>query len=256
MTHPPGGYARHQGTQDPPSTPQVAKHEAAEVGSTAAEGGRQVMDTAGEQTKRVAREAGQQARNLMHESRQQLTDQAREGQRKAAQGLHTLADQLDDMYAKSDQSGMGPEMIHQAAGHTRTVASWLDDRQPGDLLNEVRDFARRKPGMFLAGAALAGMLVGRLTRGAIDTQRDESADDNTTDKIPAQPGPAPTTTSVPPSYPPTRAPAPGYTTPPAPAYSQPPVEGQVPPTGYPQQAAHPGQTQTPPPWNGPESVRP
>lgn len=214
------------------------------------------MDTAGEQTKRVAREAGQQARNLVHEGRQQLTEQAHEGQRKAAQSLHTLADQLDDMYAKSDQSGMAPEMIHQAAGHTRTVASWLDERQPGDLLNEVRDFARRKPGVFLAGAAIAGVLVGRLTRGAIDTQRSDSADETRTDKIPASPNAAPADTTVPPAYPPTQAPTPGYTTPPAPAYSQPPVEGQVPPSGYPQQAAYPAQGQTPPPWNGPESVRP
>ncbi|RSM91670.1 hypothetical protein DMH04_01445 [Kibdelosporangium aridum] len=238
MTHPPGGYATQQGRQDPPSTPQVAKQEAAGVGNTAAEGGKQVLDTAGEQTRRVTREAGEQARDLMHESRQQLTEQAREGQRKAAQGLHTLADQLDGMYENSDRSGLAPEMIHQAAGHTRTVASWLDERQPGDLLDEVRDFARRKPGVFLAGAALAGVLVGRLTRGTIDTQRAESTDDDTETASTAQ------------------APAPAYTTPPAPAYSQPPVEGQVPSAGYPRQVAHPAQGQTPPPWNGPETVRP
>ena len=47
---------------------------------------------------------------------------------------------------------------HQAAG-------WLADRDPGSLLDEVRSFARRKPGTYLAIAMGAGVLAGRLTRG-------------------------------------------------------------------------------------------
>lgn len=45
------------------------------------------------------------------------------------------------------------------------VASRLQDREPGELLDEVRRFARRKPGMFLLGAAAGGVLAGRLTSG-------------------------------------------------------------------------------------------
>jgi hypothetical protein len=231
----------------PPSTPEVAKQEAAEVGQTAARGGGQVAQTVGEQTRRVASETGQQARDLLHEGRQQLTDQAREGQKKAAGSLHSLADQLEEMHAKSDGSGLGPEVIRQAAGHTRTVASWLDDREPGDLLDEVRDFARRKPGMFLAGAALAGVLVGRLTRGVVAAQSDsdEERQPSTPPEPPrfeaTNPATTPTTspTTVPGAYPPpveSQQVTPGYAQPPAPAYSQPPA--QVPP-GY-----------APPPWQG------
>lgn len=164
MTQPPGG-----------STTQMAKDQASEVGQTAARGGQQVAQSVSEQTKRVTDETGRQARNLLHEGRQQLTDQAREGQQKAARGLHTLADQLEDMSARSEGPGIGPEVINQAAGHARTVASWLDEREPGDLLDEVRDFARRKPGMFLAGAAVAGLLVGRLTRGVVAAQQDDTS---------------------------------------------------------------------------------
>ncbi|MEK8109106.1 phage holin family protein [Micromonospora sp. M12] len=45
------------------------------------------------------------------------------------------------------------------------AAGWLDEREPGEVLDEVRTYARRNPGTFLAGAAVAGLLVGRLTRG-------------------------------------------------------------------------------------------
>ncbi|TLM80215.1 hypothetical protein FDW83_19020, partial [Pseudarthrobacter sp. NamE2] len=46
-----------------------------------------------------------------------------------------------------------------------SVASWLENKQPGDLLNEVQRFARNRPGTFLLLAAGAGVLAGRLTRG-------------------------------------------------------------------------------------------
>ena len=41
----------------------------------------------------------------------------------------------------------------------------MADRDPGALLDEVRSFARRKPGTYLAIALGAGVLAGRLTRG-------------------------------------------------------------------------------------------
>jgi hypothetical protein len=246
MTLPPSGSPPQHSEQEAPSTPQVAKQQAAEVGNTSAESGEQVMHTVGEQTRRVAEETSKQARNMLHEGRQQLTEQAREGQQKTAQGLHTLADQLENMYAKSDGSGIGPEVIHQAAGHTRTVASWLEDRQPGDLLNEVRGFARRKPGVFLAGAALAGVLVGRLTRGVVAAQSDDSTDRkepaHQSNQIHSQ-NPDPATAAFPTVAAPQHVP-PGYTAPPAPAYSQPPAQDQTPP-GH-----------APPPWQGPGTVQP
>jgi hypothetical protein len=41
----------------------------------------------------------------------------------------------------------------------------LQNREPAELLDDVRSFARRKPGLFLLGAAAAGVLAGRLTSG-------------------------------------------------------------------------------------------
>jgi hypothetical protein len=61
------------------------------------------------------------------------------------------------------------------AGRTDSVASWLEAREPADLLDEVKSFARRSPGTFLAIAVGAGVLAGRLTRGAKDAAKDTTA---------------------------------------------------------------------------------
>jgi hypothetical protein len=67
------------------------------------------------------------------------------------------------------------DLTRQASDKARDLAGWLESREPGDLLEEVRDLARRKPGTFLLGAAAAGVLAGRLTRSAIDVKRDDSS---------------------------------------------------------------------------------
>jgi hypothetical protein len=41
------------------------------------------------------------------------------------------------------------------------------------VLQAVRDFARRRPGVFLAGAVAAGLAAGRLTRGMTDAARSD-----------------------------------------------------------------------------------
>ncbi|SCE65706.1 hypothetical protein GA0070558_10227 [Micromonospora haikouensis] len=68
------------------------------------------------------------------------------------------------MAQNSGQSGPVTELAHQAAERVNGVAGWLEERQPGDILTEVKDYARRNPGTFLVGAAVLGVLAGRLTR--------------------------------------------------------------------------------------------
>ena len=67
------------------------------------------------------------------------------------------------------------DIARQASDKAQELATWIDAREPGDLVTEVRDFARRKPGTFLLGAAAVGVLAGRLTRSAVDVKRDDSS---------------------------------------------------------------------------------
>ena len=165
-----GGYPPSTATGSPAGEPttQVARDEAAEVGRTAADAGRQVAGTAAEQAANVAQEVKAQARDLVGEARGQVQDQARSGQQKAAEGIRALSQELRGMADGGQQSGTVSEVARQAADRADSLAGWLAEREPGDLVDEVRSFARRRPGAFLLGAAIAGVVVGRLTRGAVD----------------------------------------------------------------------------------------
>jgi hypothetical protein len=83
----------------------------------------------------------------------------------------------------STEPGMATDLAREAADKANQVAGWLDNRDPGAVLDEVRSFARKRPGAYLAIALGAGVLAGRLTRGL--TAGSESGSEP---EIPAQPG--------------------------------------------------------------------
>ncbi len=172
--YPPPPASGASGAPAGQSTTQVARDEAQDVGRTAAGAGRQVAGTAAEQAGQVAQEVKTQARDLVGEVRGQVQGQARNGQQKAVEGVRALSQELRQM-ADSGQSGTVSEVARQAAGRVDDLAAWLGDREPAELLDEVRLFARRRPGVFLASMALAGVIVGRLTRGAVDSARSDTA---------------------------------------------------------------------------------
>jgi hypothetical protein len=154
---------------------QTSKQAGSEVASHATQAGSEVASTAAERAKDVAQETKRQARDLLGEAKQQVQDQAGAQHSNLVNNLRQLGSELGSMADNSSQSGVATELVSQAHERVNTVANWLESRQPGDLLGEVRSYAQRRPGMFLLGAALAGVVAGRLTRGAVDANRDQSS---------------------------------------------------------------------------------
>jgi len=150
---------------DDSSTTDVAKDQAGQVAETAKEAGAQVAGTVKEQAGEVTAEAGKQAKQLLAQAQSEVTEQAAATQQRVAEGLHALADELTGLAKNSEQDGPATDLARQAADRAHKAAGWLADRDPGSLLDEVRSFARRKPGAYLAIALGAGVLAGRLTRG-------------------------------------------------------------------------------------------
>jgi hypothetical protein len=159
-----------------PSTTDVAKDEASNVASTAAQAGSQVASTAADQAKQVTQETKRQAQDLINQGRSQLQEQARTGQQKAGEGLSGIAQQLRTMVEGGSETPSGPaaDLVRQAGDKLEELATWVQAREPGDLVDEVRAFARRKPGVFLLGAAVAGVVAGRLTTGVVAAHKDSS----------------------------------------------------------------------------------
>jgi hypothetical protein len=143
----------------------TARDQAGQVGQTAAQAGGQVAATGKEQAQNVVGEARQQARDLVGEARIQVRDQAGMQKGRAVDGLRTLAAELDQMALQGGQSGIATEVARQAAQRAYGLADHLDRQEPVDLLDQVRAYARRRPVAFLAGAAVLGVLAGRMTRG-------------------------------------------------------------------------------------------
>jgi hypothetical protein len=158
------GYGTPGYQDDASSKKDVAKEEAANVAGEAKGAARNVAETAKAEAANVASEAKNSARDLLHQAKSDLTSQAGTQQAKAAEGIRSISSQLRTMADAPDQQGVAADLIRQAADRSASVASWLDNRDPGSLLDEVKSFARQRPGTFLLLAAGAGLVAGRLGR--------------------------------------------------------------------------------------------
>ena len=126
--------------------------------------GHRVADTAKQEARSVASETKYQVRRLADRVGGEVRSQASTQQHRAAGGIRDVGSQFSEMTATSTSSGMARDLVETVGARADSVASWLDQREPQDLLEEVKRFARRRPGVFLAIAAGAGVVIGRLTR--------------------------------------------------------------------------------------------
>jgi len=152
----------------------TAKHEAGEVAQTASQEAGRVVETAKAEAASVAGEAKNQVTDLYRQTQQELREQATTQQHRVAEGLHSVGDELDSLARGAENPGVATDIVRQVAQRVNGIASWLGDRDPGSVLNEVKSYARRKPGTFIAVAAIAGLAVGRLTRALAENAADSS----------------------------------------------------------------------------------
>jgi hypothetical protein len=143
---------------------EAVKGDASDVARTAKDSAQSVAETAKTEAANVASEVKSNAKDLLYQARSDLTQQAGTQQQKVANGLRSISDELHAMAQASDQPGVASDLVRQVAERSTSMASWLDGRDPGSLLNEVKSFARQRPGTFLLLAAGAGVLAGRLSR--------------------------------------------------------------------------------------------
>jgi hypothetical protein len=144
------------------------KDKATEAANEGKQAAGQVAQTAAEHAQEVKDEAIRQARDLAGEARQQVSSQVGQQHQALVSNLRSLGSELGSMTQSADgQSGVATELVSQAKDRIDGLADWLDGREPGQLLDEARNFARRRPGVFLVGALAAGMVAGRMTRGVV-----------------------------------------------------------------------------------------
>lgn len=177
------------GSSDTSGKVDAAKQEAADLKDAAATQAKDVLGTAKTEASTVVSEAKVQAKDLFAQTQSELKEQASTQQQRIAVGLRGVGDELSSMAANSEGSGVASDLVQQVASRLSSAASWLGDRDPSSVLDEVKRFARRRPGTFILGAAVAGIVVGRLTRALASNASDEKAE-TSTPALPPSPAPA------------------------------------------------------------------
>ncbi|MGF2950094.1 hypothetical protein [Microbacterium alcoholitolerans] len=152
---------------------EEAGHEAADLKDSAASQAKDVLDTAKHEAAGVVGEAKMQAKDLYAQTQRELKEQAGTQQQRLAAGLRSVGDELGSMASNSDGNGIASDLVQQVSGRVSAAANWLGERDPGSVLNEVKRYARRKPGTFILAAAIGGIVVGRLTRALASAGSDE-----------------------------------------------------------------------------------
>jgi hypothetical protein len=135
----------------------------------------QVKSTASvaqDEAKQVASDVREQARGLLNETRTQVEDQSRTQRDRLVDTMRTFSNDLDGM--AEQRSGLASDAAREVANRVRSFGQQLDGREPTELLDDLRSFARRRPGVFLAGSVIAGVVVGRFLRGAREAAQADS----------------------------------------------------------------------------------
>lgn len=195
----PGSFPTATTPEERPNSAQVADTAAtaaSDVASTAATGAKDAASEVATQAKVVAGEAKRQIGTVVDQTRRELSQQADERTRQAAGGLRTLADQASALAdGRPDDAGPLAGYLGEAQTRVSNFAERLETGGPQGLLDDVSDFARRRPIVFLAVAGGAGFMVGRLARAGRAVQQDKASDDTTpasADDRPATELPTPT----------------------------------------------------------------
>jgi len=138
-----------------------------ETAERAASEASQATDTAKDQARQVKDEVASQARGLVDQAKSELRDQGRSQADQVAHAIRRVSDQADALAAgRVDEAGNVADYVRRAGDQVGRVADHLEQRGVDGVVNDVQDFARRRPGAFLLGCATAGFLTGRLLRGA------------------------------------------------------------------------------------------
>ena len=163
------------------STRGAAGQAAGQAAEAAGQAASNVADTAKQQARRVTDEASTQARNVASQVKGKVTEQAHTQNEKLVDGIRRMADELDQM--RPEQGGPAAAVVSRVADGGRQVADYLAQNGPDGVLREVQDFARRRPGAFLATALTAGFVIGRLGKGVLNAEAAPSAAKPSTDSF-------------------------------------------------------------------------
>lgn len=134
----------------------------------------------------VAQQAASNVANQVQEAASSVANKAGntahvvlKGQRSnAAQSLNAVSsavNQVSQQLSQNDQTAPIAGVMGAAADQIQNVAGYLEQHNVQQIVDEVRDFARREPALFLGGAFLVGLLAARFLKASPEQMQQQSA---------------------------------------------------------------------------------
>ncbi|MFE1324824.1 hypothetical protein [Streptomyces sp. NPDC058741] len=229
----------HDGGERLQQAGQTAMAETSATADQARQATGQVASTAVQHAKEVADEARQQAGSVVQDLRSRVMNEGEAQTRRAAGALREWAQDLAELAENAPGDSPARSVVSQVADRGHRAADYVDKQGVEGIVGDLQRFARRRPGLFLGGALLAGLAVGRL--GKVAGKAAQSGDGGQEQSA----GGVPTEYSAEPDMP-TPPPGAGQWTPPQPVsppaapYTPPPVPPTSPAAGDMPAPPHPG----------------
>jgi hypothetical protein len=165
-----GGQQSITGTSD--SRPEGGRlgspGRSAEHKSAGTDDGR-VLDQTGEEIRRGARELREQAvsqgREALGRVQERVEESVEHGKEQIADQIDSVGEALCDAAERIEQEqGTVGRYARLAGEQVCGLADYLRDADPADMARGVQRFARDRPELFLGGALITGLLIGRFLR--------------------------------------------------------------------------------------------
>lgn len=139
----------------------------------ATEKGYETYDQARQKTGEVIDQVQGKAGEVVDLIKEQATTQVSSQKDRIADGMENVALMIrmnGDQLRQSNQGGIA-EYTDRAASRVEDISNFLRNREPGEIVREVENFARREPVLFLGGAFTLGLLAARFLKSSNPTQQ-------------------------------------------------------------------------------------
>ena len=128
-----------------------------------------------EQAADLSRKAGEGVRQAASQAQSGARARIEREKQDAAATLSSVATTLlnSGLQLRDDRQPMAGEYIERAARQIERAADYVQNKDLREVVSEVEDFARRRPGLFIGSAFAAGLLAARFLK---SSQRDSRSD--------------------------------------------------------------------------------
>lgn len=167
------------------SSADQTKQAATDVAQHAQGKAGEVAGTAKQEAQSVANDAKQQAADVLGTARSELRTQAADQAKTLSATLSDVGRQLGDMADGSNEpDAQVAQLARSAADSLSQRAERIDEGGIDGVIDDVKRFARNRPGAFLLGAIGAGFAIGRLAKHAdLDQAKEHAKDQVDTDAL-------------------------------------------------------------------------